>query len=198
VAENSLRVVLTGNPGVGKTTVVRNVIRSLPRIAGGFYTEEIREKGRRVGFRIRTLDGEEGILAHISLKGQHKVGRYCVNVGDLEKVGVSALRRAMEREGIVVVDEIAAMELCSSRFEETVRELFQRGQPVLAVVQRRRKDFMEWISNQERTKIINVTEQDRDALPLQITRLFCGDQAAEDAGPKNLETERPDDRIPLI
>ena len=45
-------LLLTGVPGIGKTTVIRDVARVLP--AGslrGFCTQEMREHGRRTGFR---------------------------------------------------------------------------------------------------------------------------------------------------
>ena len=68
-------LLLTGKPGVGKTTLIREVIQSLlpegsltrDRVrgegeAGGFFTREIRERGREVGFEIETLSGEKGIV----------------------------------------------------------------------------------------------------------------------------------------
>ncbi len=53
------KVLLTGRPGCGKTTLIKRVVNELAVPAGGFYTEEIRERGERVGFKIITLDGQE-------------------------------------------------------------------------------------------------------------------------------------------
>jgi nucleoside-triphosphatase THEP1 len=53
------RVLLTGRPGCGKTTLIKRIVKQVARPAGGFYTEEIRERGRRVGFRMITLDAQE-------------------------------------------------------------------------------------------------------------------------------------------
>jgi nucleoside-triphosphatase THEP1 len=51
-------VLLTGRPGIGKTTVIR---RSADLLAGrpiaGFYTDEIRVAGQRQGFRITAFSG---------------------------------------------------------------------------------------------------------------------------------------------
>ena len=48
MAEN---ILLTGPPRVGKTTLIMRVIEKIKnRGIGGFYTEEIREKGVRTGF----------------------------------------------------------------------------------------------------------------------------------------------------
>ncbi|MDD1768216.1 MAG: hypothetical protein LUQ27_06620, partial [Methanomassiliicoccales archaeon] len=73
-------ILITGPPGVGKTSAIASIVRRLRDGAGGFYTDEIREGGERKGFRISSLDGEKGVLAHMSLEGRHKVGKYVVNI----------------------------------------------------------------------------------------------------------------------
>ncbi|MFQ6001621.1 MAG: nucleoside-triphosphatase, partial [Anaerolineae bacterium] len=72
-------ILLAGRPGVGKTTVIKQVVEMLGGEAGGFYTEEIRQGGRRLGFKIITLEGEEGVLAHVDIKGAPRVSKYGVN-----------------------------------------------------------------------------------------------------------------------
>ena len=62
------KILLTGRPGCGKTTLVKRVVAKLVFPAGGFYTEEIRQRGERVGFKIVTLDGEEVVLAHVDFE----------------------------------------------------------------------------------------------------------------------------------
>ncbi|KAK9284190.1 hypothetical protein L1049_023359 [Liquidambar formosana] len=59
---------VTGPPGVGKTTLIMRVFESLkisnPSLkVQGFYTREIREASERVGFEVVTLDGRKGPLA---------------------------------------------------------------------------------------------------------------------------------------
>lgn len=133
-----MRIFITGRPGVGKTTLALRVweaLRSEVRISG-FVTEEVRRDGRRVGFKIKALDtGEEGWLARIG-RGKVTVGRYAVNLEDLERVGTSALRRAMGAD-MAIVDEIGAMELKSPDFARTLEELLRTNTPVLATVHRR-------------------------------------------------------------
>jgi nucleoside-triphosphatase THEP1 len=51
-------LLLTGPPGVGKTTLLARVVRALDgRIVRGFLTEEMRAGRQRVGFRLVTVDG---------------------------------------------------------------------------------------------------------------------------------------------
>jgi nucleoside-triphosphatase THEP1 len=51
----SKNILITGLPGCGKSTLIERIVRKLERPAIGFFTREIREKGRRVGFSINTL-----------------------------------------------------------------------------------------------------------------------------------------------
>jgi len=103
--------VISGKGGVGKTTVVKKVANQLLDRAGGFYTEEIREKGIRKGFLMRTLWGESSILAHVNIKGPFRVGRYGVNVDAFERIVVSCLETALKGDKIIIIDEIGKMEL---------------------------------------------------------------------------------------
>ena len=79
---------LSGEPGCGKTSAIKEALARSNRSAGGFFTEEIREGGVRQGFRIVTLDGGSGILAHTRRGGPHRVGRYGVDVGSIDAVAV--------------------------------------------------------------------------------------------------------------
>ena len=50
-----MRVFLTGQPGVGKTTIIKEIAKTFPKKCDGFYTEEIRIGNTRSGFQIITL-----------------------------------------------------------------------------------------------------------------------------------------------
>ena len=43
---------LTGRPGTGKTSIIKQAVAGMKGKAGGFYTEEIRSQGVRQGFRL--------------------------------------------------------------------------------------------------------------------------------------------------
>jgi len=115
------RIAITGRPGVGKTTLIKRVLSHLPISAGGMLTEEIRVCGHRVGFSLIDVStGEEGVLAHLHKSGGPKVGRYTVDLRSLERIGIAAIYRAIGEDDLVVIDEIAPMELSSPAFVPAV------------------------------------------------------------------------------
>jgi len=118
---------LTGNPGTGKTSLIKQVVAEFRVKAGGFYTEEIRRHGTRLGFRLVTLDGREAVLAHTDFSKRFQVGKYGVDIGVMDSVAVPALRHAAGECDLVVIDEIGKMELFSSSFREAVSEIIGSG-----------------------------------------------------------------------
>jgi nucleoside-triphosphatase THEP1 len=84
--KQTMRLFLTGTLGVGKTTLIRGVLKRLKEVScAGFYTEEKRHKGQRIGFKIITLDGQEGTLASIGRK-EPTVGRHSIHIAEFEEL----------------------------------------------------------------------------------------------------------------
>ncbi|XP_076306150.1 cancer-related nucleoside-triphosphatase-like isoform X2 [Tachypleus tridentatus] len=137
-------VLLTGNPGIGKTTVVQRVCENLKTsgvMPQGFYTEEVRQGGRRIGFDVVCLDGERGPLARVSefvrdsvVKGP-KVGQYIVELSSFEKLALPALQSGQQGCRFIILDEIGKMEMFSECFKQSVRASFNlSGVSILATI----------------------------------------------------------------
>lgn len=161
-------ILLAGRPGVGKTTVIKQVLDMLGGEAGGFYTEEIRQGGRRLGFKIITLGGEEGVLAHVDIRGAPRVSKYGVNVRDLEEVGVAALRRAIEERRYVVIDEIGKMELYSREFRRAVVEALESEKVVLGTVMAGSHPWVDTLKARPQVTVLTVTEGNREGMARRI------------------------------
>ncbi len=148
---------LTGQPGTGKTSLIKQAIIGLEDRAGGFYTEEIRSRGVRLGFKLVTLDGHEAILAHTDFNKRFRVGKYGVDVASLDRVGVAALRQAAERCDLVVVDEIGKMELFSADFREAVWQIIGGGNRVLGTIMLHSNPWADAIKRQPQVNLVTVT-----------------------------------------
>lgn len=162
-------VFLEGKPGVGKTTLLRAIADQIAlREIGGFYTEEIREKGHRVGFRIETFAGQSGILAHVKYKTGPHVGKYGVDVPAFEKIGVKGLENALKESQIILIDEIGKMELFSSRFQKAVLRCLDSVTPVIATVMLRPHPFVDRLKTRPDVRLVTVTFGNRDELAFKF------------------------------
>lgn len=163
-------MLLEGRPGVGKTTVARSLAELL-RDGGtsveGFLTGEIREGRRRVGFRIETLTGETGVLAHVDFEGPPRVGKYGVDLRALERLALPTLGAA-SAEGVTVIDELGKMELASEPFRAAVASLFEQPVWVVATVHAHRHSFTDDLKRRGGVEVIRVTTENRDRLPRRL------------------------------
>jgi len=148
---------LTGRPGSGKTSLIKQVATQMKGKAGGFYTEEIRSQGVREGFRLVTLDGEEAMLAHVNIHSPYRVSKYGVDIDALERVGVPALHKAAQQCELVVIDEIGRMELFSDNFRGAVSQIIDSGKRILGTIMLSPNPWADAIKRQPQVNLITVT-----------------------------------------
>ena len=165
-----MRLFLTGSPGIGKTTLIRATLEKLDegRYAG-FYTEEKRHRGQRTGFKIITLDGQEGTLASIGRK-EPTVGRYSIHLEEFEKIVLPQLDPEITPADLYVIDEIGRMELFSLKFRNKLIDLLARPSHLLATIAKKGKGFVEQIKGRNDVELIEVTRENRDHLAEEIAR----------------------------
>jgi len=167
----SKNILLTGKPGCGKSTLIEKIVRQSSMPMTGFFTREIREAGRRLGFRIVTLDGREGILAHVKMDSPIRLGKYRVNLPDLEGIAVPAMI-PMSPDQIVVIDEVGKMECCSSRFRTTLEQALDSPNRVIASIALKGDAFIRKIKGRSDVVLILISEQNRDTLANSMLAIF--------------------------
>jgi len=166
-------IFISGKPGCGKTSLIIEIIKELNLDAGGFYTSEIREGGTRKGFKIITLDGQEGILAHVNVESPYQVSKYKVNIKDLEEIGVNSILKALKKNKIAVLDEIGKMELFSAKFKKAVEAALNSKNKVLGTIKLTPDSFTSKIENRLDTKIFYLTKENREKIKKEIIRLLA-------------------------
>ncbi len=165
-------ILITGRPGVGKTTAIKKVLSALDIRPRGFYTEEIRDGRERRGFTVKTFGGRNCVLAHTDIQGVPRVGRYGVNVTSFENTALPELEEAVGRREIIVIDEIGKMEMFSNRFKNLVLQALDGPAPVLAVISESGNGFIDGIKKRKDVKLFTLSRQARDALIPDIATLL--------------------------
>ncbi|MBW1780707.1 MAG: AAA family ATPase [Deltaproteobacteria bacterium] len=165
-------ILLTGPPGCGKSTLIEKTVQRIGRPSTGFFTRDIRDRGRRVGFSITTLDGKEGILAHVDIRGRkRRVGRYGVNLRDIDTIAVPSLIPEDETV-VVVVDEIGKMECLSDLFRQTLTQVLDAPNSVVGSIALKGDAFINAIKKRPDTRLITVLEKNRDRLVEEVLRRY--------------------------
>jgi nucleoside-triphosphatase len=161
-------ILITGCPGVGKTTLVRRLV---PELAAwqpvGFYTEEIRESGVRRGFEWVDLRGRRGVLSHVALHGPYRVGRYGVDVQGFEAYLASLDLTAAESR-VLFIDEIGKMECLSARFRSLLKQALESERPLVATIALKGTGFIEAVKSREDVELHELRPDNRDSLARHI------------------------------
>ena len=164
-------ILVTGPPRSGKSTLIEKVVQRISRPATGFFTQEFREKGRRVGFSITTLQGQTGLLAHQGIRSAFRVGKYGVNLEDLDQIAVPSMLPSRPDQ-IVVVDEIGKMECFSRLFRETLLEVLSSDNLVIGSVAMKGDRFIQSIKKRDDVSLVSISENTRDlALKLFLKKI---------------------------
>jgi nucleoside-triphosphatase len=165
-------ILLTGPPRSGKTTLVMRLLEKLPAMkAAGFYTEEIRERGERKGFKLISLSGASGVLSHVDIKSPRRVGKYRVDVEGFENF----LNKISFDDAVVaVVDEIGKMEVMSPRFRDLINELIASDKLLLATIALRGDAFVEGVKKTPGARLFTLTQKNRDEVFKEIGALVEG------------------------
>ena len=174
-----LRVILlTGRPGVGKTTIVNRVYEHYSASGlkiEGMITREVREGDARTGFMITDLSsGQEGWLAKKDLAIGPRVGSYVVVSEDLEKIGVAALDRSIKGVAdLVIVDEIGPMEMTSASFRNSISKVLDGKRSVVATVKFGSR-YPEVEKAWEKSVHWEITKENRESIYRRIIRQVDG------------------------
>jgi nucleoside-triphosphatase len=176
----SVNYLITGPPRSGKTTVIQNVVDRLGAKgyqAGGIYCPEIRSDGDRVGFEIMdVMTGESQVLAHADYDEGPQVGKYRVNVAHVDSVCAAAFQRAFDDADLLIVDEIAPMEVYSDEFRRQVRRGLDDDLPLIAAIHYHATEgFIGEVKDRDDTETFEVTENTRDSLPATLTEGLLAD-----------------------
>ena len=163
-------LLITGLPGVGKTTLIRELCEALKEFHPvGFYTAEIREEGMRKGFELVDLEEKRGVLSHVDIKSPYRVGRYKVDVSGFEDFldGISFFDPSSH---IVMVDEIGKMECLSDKFERILKRVLNSEKWVIATIALKGSGLITEVKKRQDVKLFEITQSNRNVLFSEILK----------------------------
>ena len=168
-------LLITGTPGVGKTTILGRVAEALGFIPRrGFVTEELRTGGRRHGFRLLDFEGRDVTLAHHKMRLPHTVGRYGVDVAALD-VFVGPAMKLDPSARVYLIDEVGPMECLSEKFVVAMRKLCDHaGAPIVATVALRGTGFVAEVKARKGAVLWEATVDNRSAMPHRVVEWVMG------------------------
>jgi len=167
-----MKVFITGKPGSGKTTLIKEVLKHLQIPCCGFYTEEMRERGERKGFKVKTILSEEEVLfAHVDFDKKFSVGKYGVDVERFEEV-IAKEFKEKKPEVLYVIDEVGPMECFSKKFVDVVEEFLRENFRILGTVKLKGGGLMERIRNDKSIKLFHLTEKNRKEVLSEVLNIL--------------------------
>ncbi len=166
------KVFLTGLPGCGKTSIIREVAGRLPEFVTGFYTEEVRDRGgQRIGFDLVSHTGDRAVLARKGGRSRARVGKYSVFLEPLEEWGLDLLRPSSDRP-LVILDEVGKMECLSRAFQQRVLELIGSAYPILGSVALRGGGLIGRVHEHADVECREVNAENRTGLVQELERIY--------------------------
>ncbi len=161
-------LLITGSPGSGKTTLLSAVSETLARFhPSGFLTMEIREGGMRKGFLLKTMDGEEMVLAHSTMASRYRVGRYGVDIAGFDCFLKETFPGSAD-VNVFIIDEIGKMECLSVYFRGWISEILEMPVPVIATISLKGDEFIETVKKRDDVQLLYLTPGNRDIIRQKV------------------------------
>ena len=163
-------ILITGPPGIGKTTLIKRFLDKLPHShIAGFYTEEVREKSVRKGFALISFNGRKSILSHVDISSPYRVGKYGVDVAKFEGF-LEGIDFLIPETNLIIIDEIGKMECFSIKFIKLMEQLLDSRKPVIATIALKAEGIIEDIKRRNDVQLFVMKQNNRDSLILEILK----------------------------
>ena len=165
-------LLITGLPGVGKTTLIKKISEALKSLHPvGFYTAEIREGGERKGFELISLEGRRGLLSHKEIRSPYKVGQYNVDIKGFEDF-IDSIFFFNPLTRLIIIDEIGKMECLSDQFKRLLKEILDSEKWVITTIALKGSGLIAEVKERNDVRLFEITKKNRDSLFSEILSHF--------------------------
>lgn len=155
-------ILITGQPKSGKTTLLRALIAPFAHKVG-FVTNEVRNEHGRIGFDFETHTGHTAPLARIAPETPYKVGKYFVQVAEIESILPTVA--TFSPNDTLYLDEIGQMEFTSPNFERLVTAYLNAPNLCIATLSAvYENEAIKHIKQRDDVVIVEITPENRDTM----------------------------------
>ena len=164
-------IFLTGEIQIGKSTAIRRFLESSGIHADGFLTRfDSRGEERKLYLcRYDTKLGESDTELAVIMNGHSPE-----LIIETFNIHGAAIIRTAGSSGLIIMDELGVFEESAPQFKAAVFEKLDGGVPVLGVVKKKDSPFLDAVRVHPNVEVIEVTEDNRDAVPGLIAELIKG------------------------
>ena len=154
-----MKLLLTGLPGAGKSTLARAVLEASGREPRGFYTAKgAPAEDGSVPVFLRPASGEGGPLLVGRVFSDRAEG--CPEAFE----AAAGLLEDIPEGSLVVMDELGFMENRAERFKARVLAVMAGDYDIIAVVKPRSTPFLDAVRAVEGAELVRVDETNRETL----------------------------------
>lgn len=161
------KILLTGRIGVGKSTIIKSLLKSTNLKVGGYTEEKILNKNSEI-IKIKSLasKGKEGIIAVRNINTMSVTAYTDV----FNTIGTQILDESLKISELIVMDEIGFLEEKAQLFKNKIIEILDSNKYVIGVIKDfdKKGELLDMIRERKDITIISVDENNRDALPNKI------------------------------
>jgi nucleoside-triphosphatase len=157
-------MLLTGQPGIGKSTLLRNFIKNYQGNKLGFVTSEIKVGDERIGFEVETSDGRLIQVASVIQQEDciGKVSKYYVGSYEFSLLISKLLYEDLDNK-LLYIDEIGPIQLMFPLFEELVNKFLASNNMFIGTVKELNvHPFIEQVK--KRALVVEITATNRNII----------------------------------
>ncbi|HYG58002.1 MAG TPA: nucleoside-triphosphatase, partial [Symbiobacteriaceae bacterium] len=162
----TMKLILTGAPRAGKTTLLKSLVNAYPGAAGGIISVALPNRG---GFELQVVwkppwgplqVADRAVLARAA---EHTPRRYGIDPEALS-LAVRALDGAMHEDSLVIIDEIGPLQMASPEFQDAVLRCFDGPGSLIATLGQWQDPLVDGLRTRPGVRVVEVTAANRQHL----------------------------------
>lgn len=163
------KIFFTGEKGIGKSTLLKKIIKNIDCSIGGFIQEKELTEEIKI-FKVISL---------YNLDDNYIMGRYDIKKGkmhiDMDIFNVisnDVLLKSLYNRDLIVLDELGFMEENALLFKDAIFKILNSDKPVIGVLKECDGDFVQKIAKREDVQVIRIDENNRNFMEGKILRIL--------------------------